>query len=418
MKRLLFMLFAGMALAGTTAAQSAPPHPLTLDQALQILRTSSPLLRANQSHLEAVQAGEIGAALRVNPVASFANQDFRAFSASQFGPAISNAQEFTDSLAYTFERGGKRQSRVSSARAATAVQRDVTADAQRQIEFQLKSTYVAFVLARRELDLAKQNLAEYQQAEEANQLRLKVGDISQTDFDRIRIDEARFQSDLFNAQAAVGQARAQFGALLGYSDSRTLDVAGTLDVPQLALTLDGLNTTALDHRTDYLAARDTVLKNSADVRLAKANGAADLVVQPEYKRNGPDNTLGVTFSFPLRIYDRNQGEKLRAQRELDSSRFAETAARLQVFSDVAQAWEAYQSALSAQRLYSSDYLQRAKDVRERMTFSYEHGATNLLDYLDAVRAYRDVELAAINANAQVLTALHQLSFATATELLP
>jgi cobalt-zinc-cadmium efflux system outer membrane protein len=298
------------------------------------------------------------------------------------------------------------------------VQRDLNADAQRQLEFQLKTAFVGFVLAKQQLALARQNLAEYQQTEEANQLRLSAGDISQTDFDRIRIDEARFQSDLFNAQAAVGQARAQLGALLGYSDSRALDVEGTLDVPQLTLVLDSLNATALDHRTDYLAARDTVVKNSADVKLAQANGAADLTLQPEYKRNGPDNTLGVTLMFPLRIYDRNQGEKLRAHRELDSSRFAENAVRLQVLSDVAQAWEAYQSALSAQHLYSSDYLQRAKDVRERMTFSYEHGATNLLDYLDAVRAYRDVELAAINANAQVLTAIHQLSFATSTELLP
>lgn len=418
MKKLPFVLFAGMALTMSTLGQSAPPQSLTLAQALRILRTSSPVLRANQSHLEAVQAGEVTAALRVNPVLSLANQDFRAFSASQFVSAISNAQEFTDSLAYTFERGGKRQLRVNSARAASVVQRDLNSDAQRQLEFQLKSTFVAFILAKQELALAKQNLKEYQQAEEANQLRLDAGDISQTDFDRIRIDEARFQSDLFNAQAAVGQARAQFGALLGYSDFRTLDVEGTLDVPQLALAIDSLNATALDHRTDYLAALDTVTKNSADLKLAQANGAADVIVQPEYKRNGPDNTLGVTLSFPLRIYDRNQGEKLRAQRELDSSRFNENAVRLQVFSDVSQAWEAYQSALSAQHLYSSDYLQRAKDVRERMTFSYEHGATNLLDYLDAVRAYRDVELSAISANAQVLTAIHQLSFATSTELLP
>jgi cobalt-zinc-cadmium efflux system outer membrane protein len=418
MKKQLLLLFSGMILTASVLAQSAPPQRLTLDQALRILRTSSPVLRANQSHLEAVQAGEVTAGLRVNPVASLANQDFRAFSPSQFAPAISDAQEFTDSLAFTFERGGKRQSRVTSARAATTVQRDVNADAQRQLELQLKTTFVAFVQAKQQLALARQNLAEYQQTEAANQLRLDAGDISQTDFDRIRIDEARYQSDLFNAQAAVGQARAQLGALLGYSDSRTLDVEGTLDVPQLTLALDPLNAAALDHRTDYIAARDTVTKNVADLKLAQANGATDLVVQPEYKRNGPDNTLGITFSFPLRIYDRNQGEKLRAQRELDSSRFAENAARLQVLSDVAQGWEAYQAALSAQHLYSSDYLQRAKDVRERMTFSYEHGATNLLDYLDAVRAYRDVELSAINANAQVLTAIHQLSFATATELLP
>jgi cobalt-zinc-cadmium efflux system outer membrane protein len=416
MKKLIFMLLAGMTFTLAALAQSAPSQPLTLDQALRILRTSSPVLRANQAHLEAVQAGEVTAGLRVNPVASLANQDFRVFSPSRLDPA--DAQEFTDSLAYTFERGGKRQSRISSAKAATTVQRDLNADAERQLEFQLKSTFVAFVLAKQQLALARQNLAEYQQTEQANQLRLDAGDISQTDFDRIRIDEARYQSDLFNAQAAVGQTRAQLGALLGYSDSRTLDVAGTLDIPQLTLALDSLNATALDHRTDFLAARDTVTKNSADLKLARANGATDLTVQPEYKRNGPDNTLGVTFAFPLRIYDRNQGEKLRTQRELDSSRFAEKAARLQVFSDVAQAWEAYQAALSAQHLYSSDYLQRAKDVRERMTFSYEHGATNLLDYLDAVRAYRDVELSAINADAQVLTAIHQLSFATATELLP
>jgi cobalt-zinc-cadmium efflux system outer membrane protein len=416
MKKLIFMLFAGMTLTLASMAQSAPPQPLTLDQALRILRTSSPVLRSNQSHLEAVQAGEVTAGLRVNPVASLANQDFRVFSPSRLDPA--NAQEFTDSLAYTFERGGKRQSRISSARAATAVQRDLTADAQRQIEFQLKSTFVAFVLAKQQLALARQNLTEYQQTEQANQLRLDAGDISQTDFDRIRIDEARYQSDLFNAQSALGQTRAQLGALLGYSDSRTLDVEGTLNIPQLALALDSLNAAALDHRTDYIAARDTVTKNSADLKLAQANGATDLTFQPEYKRNGPDNTLGVTFAFPLRIYDRNQGEKLRTQRELESSRFAENAARLQVLSDVAQAWESYQAAISAQHLYSSDYLQRAKDVRERMTFSYEHGATNLLDYLDAVRAYRDVELSAINADAQVLTAIHQLSFATATELLP
>jgi cobalt-zinc-cadmium efflux system outer membrane protein len=416
MKKSLFMLIAGMTFAATVLAQSAPPQPLNLEQALRILHTSSPILRANHAHLEAVQAGELTAGLRVNPVASLANQDFRVFSPSKLDPA--NAQEFTDSLAYVFERGGKRQARVNSARATSTVQRDLNADAQRQLEFQLKTAFVGFVLAKQQVALARQNLAEYQQTEEANQLRLSAGDISQTDFDRIRIDEARYQSDLFNAQAAVGQARAQFGALLGYSDFRTLDVEGTLDVPQLTLALDSLNTTALDHRTDYLGARDTVIKNSSDLKLAQANGATDLTVQPEYKRNGPDNTLGITFSFPVRIYDRNQGEKLRAQRELDSSRFAENAVRLQVFSDVSQAWEAYQSALSAQHLYSSDYLQRAKDVRERMTFSYEHGATNLLDYLDAVRAYRDVELAAVNANAQVLTAIHQLSFATATELLP
>lgn len=397
-------------------AADPPAQPLTLQQALQILRMNNPALRAAQSHQLAARSGEVTAALRPNPVFTSANQDFRVFTPSEIDPA--NAQEFTNSLAWTIERGGKRSSRIASARAATLVGNGALLDTQRQLEFQLKSAFVNFVLAKQLLVLAEDNLKEYQQTVAANQLRLQAGDISQTEFDRIKIEEARFEGDLFNARSSVEQARAQMAALLGIQDFASVDVVGSLAPPPAKLDLDQLLAEALANRPDYQAARNTVLKNQADVRLARANGATDLSVAPEYKRNGPDNTMGVTLSFPLRIYDRNQGEKQRAGFELESSRFAENAARLQVISDVQQAWSAYLSASGRSQLYNTDYLQRAREVRDRIAFSYQHGAVNLLDYLDAVRSYRDVELAGLTANANLLTAIHQLSFATATELLP
>jgi cobalt-zinc-cadmium efflux system outer membrane protein len=404
-------------LACTLAAHAgAPPAPMTLNDLLARFRSSSPAMAAVRSHYSGVQANEVTAALRPNPVFTSANEDFNVFNPARFD--IANSQEFTDNMAFLVERGGKRRARIQSARWGTTLAGYGVNDAERQLEFQLKLAFVNLLAAKAALAVAQGNLGDYAKTVEADQLRLQSGDISETEFDRIKVEEARFQSDLMNAELARAQARMQLEALLAMPDSPAFDVAGTLAPPSLNLTCDQLRDRALMTRPDYLAARYGVRKAEADLRLAQANGATDVQLAPEYKRNGPDNTLGLTLQVPLRIFDRNQGEKLRTSYELEASRFAETAARIQTLSDVSQACAAYSSALQRAQLYNSDYLARAQKVRERTTFSFQHGATNLLDYLDAVRSYRDVELAAITANAQVWTAIHGLSFATGTEVLP
>ncbi len=414
MKRCAFLFF--LFAAPWLFAADPPPGPLTLAQALAYFRANSPALGAARSHFSAVQAGEVTARLRPNPFFSSANEDFRVFNPSTLDPT--NAQEFTDSVNFTLERGGKRPARISSARWTTTVAGHSFRDVQRTLELQLKSVFVSALQAKAVLKLAQDNFADYQKTLEANQYRLQAGDISQTDFDRIKLEEARFNSDLLNAELGLAQARAQLAALLGLPPSAVLDVSGTIEPPALTLDLADLQQRALANRPDYLAARDGVNKAQADYRLAVANGATDLNLAPEYKRNGPDNTMGLTLQFPLRVFDRNQGEKLRTDRELTSSRYNENAARVQTLADVTQAFEVYRTARSLANLYTADYLVRARDVRDRMRFSYEHGATSLLDFLDSLRSYRDIELASVNASAQVWLAIHQLSAATATELVP
>jgi cobalt-zinc-cadmium efflux system outer membrane protein len=120
----------------------------------------------------------------------------------------------------------------------------------------------------------------------------------------------------------------------------------------------------------------------------------------------------------LRIFDRNQGEKERTRYEVSSSRFAVTAARNQVVSDVDQAWMALDTAQRLAQRFNSHYLDEAGHVRDNLQFSYRNGNTTLLDYLSALRDYRAIRLSSLSANAQVWLAIHQLSFATATDILP
>ena len=225
MKRLLSLLIALLVNASAWAADP-PNHPLSLSEALEIAHRENPVLRAARAHTSAVQAGEVSAALRPNPVFTSSNEDFNPWN---FDPA--NAQEFTQNVSFLIERGGKRQARINDARLTTSVANAVLSDAERQLDLQVKLAFVNYLLGSETLKLADDNLKGYAQVIEANQVRLNAGDISQTDFDRIKIEEASFQSDVLTARTSMLQARSQLAALLGISDATKLNVTGQLSPP-------------------------------------------------------------------------------------------------------------------------------------------------------------------------------------------
>jgi cobalt-zinc-cadmium efflux system outer membrane protein len=198
----------------------------------------------------------------------------------------------------------------------------------------------------------------------------------------------------------------------------TFDIIGPVIPPGLTIALPQLEQDALSARPDYQAAMQSVRLADANVKMADADGTTDPTLGGEYERLGVFNSAGFQINIPLRIFDRNQGEKERTRYEAQSSRFSEIAARNQVVNDVDQAWAGYQTALNQDKRYHGHYLDEASHVRDNLEYSYRHGGTTLLDYLDALRDYRQTNLDALNADQQVWLSIHQLSFAAATEILP
>ena len=175
---------------------------------------------------------------------------------------------------------------------------------------------------------------------------------------------------------------------------------------------------ALAARPDYKAAQDGIRVADANVKLAYANGTTDPTLEGEYDRSGTVNSAGFNISIPLRIFDRNQGNKETSKYLAQASRFTEIAARNQVYSDVDQAWVGYTTSKVLADRYNGHYLDEAKDVLSIAQFAYEHGGLALLDYLNAIQDDRTTTLNALNAYAQTWMAIHQLSFATATDVVP
>jgi cobalt-zinc-cadmium efflux system outer membrane protein len=401
-------------------AQSQPPPgataPLTLQQAVERARTGNPTLLAARQHVSATQATKITAALRQNPNLTLLGQTVTL-------PAINNEggnpYYYSADVSRLFERGQKRRWRMEGA-AATADQTESQyRDQERQLVLAVRQAFTNMLVAKAALSVAQDNLTDYQKTVDLSKARLDAGDITRTDFERIDLQLAQFESDADNARLNLQQASAQLQLLFGIDrPSSSMDITGTLEPPTLPLTMADAETAGLAARPDYTAARQALLVSQANARYAIAGGTVDPTISSQYERSGADNTFGFNVAIPLRIFDRNQGEKERTRYEVDSSRFAVTAARNQVVSDVDQAWLALDIAQRQAHRYNTHYLDEAAHVRDNLQFSYRNGNTTLLDYLSALRDYRAIHLSSLNANAQVWLAIHQLSYATATDVIP
>jgi cobalt-zinc-cadmium efflux system outer membrane protein len=406
--------------ASVLVAQTPSPTPaavpITLQQAVTRALAANPSLQSAREHVSAVEANKITAGLRQNPNVIFQGQSVTLPEVNNVG---GNPFFYSAAVSRLFERGQKRRWRLDAASATADSTQSLYLDQQRQLVLAVRTAFTDMLVAKASLAVAQENLTDYRKTVDLSRARLDAGDITQTDFDRIDLQQVQFESDADTAQLNLQQASAQLQLLFGIDHpSQTLDVEGTLDPPQLPLTMTEAEDKGLASRPDFTAARQALTASEASAKLAIAGGTSDPVLSSDYERSGADNTFGFNVQVPVRIFDRNQGEKERTRYEVESSRSAVTAARNQVVSDVDQAWMAYDTAQRLAQRYNGHYLTEASHVRDNLQFSYRNGNTTLLDYLSALRDYRAIRVSSLTANAQVWLAIHQLSFASATDILP
>jgi outer membrane protein, heavy metal efflux system len=388
--------------------------PITMQQAVDQALTHNPVLLSAQQNLLSMKGQEVEAGLRINPDFSFSGSDISLSTTNPAGPYFYSA-----SVSRLFERGQKRRWRLDAARATTAQTEAQYHDQIRQTSLQVRQNFTNLLLAKATLKLAQDNLSSFRHELQINLDRYNAGDIGKLDYERLDLQLAQFESDESNAENNLVQASDQLQTLLGVGQpSRAFDISGELVPPPLSTNLTELEQKALAARPDFQAAQAAVRVADANVKLAYANGTTDPTLEGEYDRSGDYNSAGFSISIPLRIFDRNQGNKDTTKYLAQASRFGQVAAQNQVYSDVDQAWIQYTTSKVLSDRYNGHYLAEAKDVLSIAQFAYERGGIALLDYLSALQDDRTTSLNALNSYAQTWMAIHQLSFASATDVVP
>lgn len=406
-------LFVAAALGQTTTR-------ITLEQAVDLALAHNHSLKASRTLILQNQAQEITANLRPNPTLGLDTQFIPVFSPQYFThDYVDNSQQYDVGLSYLFERGHKRQSRLQAARDTTAVTRAQVADAERTLAFNVGQQFVSVLLAESTLQFALEDLKGFQQTVDISEAQLKAGYIGEGDYLKIKLQLLQFQTDVSSARLAKVQALVALRALLGYNSvPADFDVVGDLEFQLLKGNVEDFQARALRERPDFRAAELGITAAQSQIQLAKANAKVDVTGTYDFDHAAGVNTASVFASFALPIFDRGQGEIARTGHALTQAQEQQQAASDTVLSDVANAYEAVRSNEEIVQLYTSGYLKQAQDSRDISEYAYKRGAASLLDYLDAERSYRSVQLAYRQALASYMTAIEQLKEAEGTRNLP
>jgi cobalt-zinc-cadmium efflux system outer membrane protein len=406
------------------AASGRAQQALTWEQVRARFEQSNPTLLADKLSVDESRAQEITAFLRPNPTFTLSADG------TQIAPEKGVWRPFagtfeSPSISYLHERQHKRELRLESAKKATLIAESSHANLQRTLLFNLRGAFVATLQAKAVLQLAKDNLAYYDRVLEISRTRFDAGDIAQIDLDRLELQRVQYESDLQAAEESLENAKIQLLTLL---NDRTrieqFDVTGPFDFSDQLMPRDEFRKIAFDTRPDFKAAVEAIEKAQTDHQLAIANGSTDPTFGAWYTHNSSNNnpfginTLGLSVSIPLRIFDRNQGEKLRTQLDITRNERLRDAAEATVLSDVDSSYATLESDLILLRPYKAKYLQQSVRVRDTIFFSYQHGGASLLDFLNVQAEYRIVQLAYVNLVGSYLSAASQLNLAVGREVIP
>ena len=410
----------GRALAGflLVVAVGSAQTALTWEQVRERFRANNPNLTAGRVGVEQSKAQEITAYLRPNPDVTATLDQLDPFSINPYRP-LGNTLPLV-SGSYLHEREHKRELRRDSAQDATAIASSTLEDQERTLLFTLRSAFVAILHAKEILKVAQDNLAYYDRVLEVNRTRRQAGDISEVDLGRLELQRVQYESDLQTADVSLRTAKIQLLALLNdRTPIEQFDVNGKFDFSEQVTPLEEFRAAALDARPDLKAALQAVTKSKTDHQLAIANGSADPTFGVDFGRNPPIPVyFGASVTIPLRVFDRNQGEKLRTQLDITRNQALVDAERAQIFSDVDSAYATIASNIALLRPYKDKYLQQAAKVRDTISFAYQNGGASLLDFLSAQADYRNIQLSYLNLVGSYLNAAGQMNLAVGKEVMP
>jgi cobalt-zinc-cadmium efflux system outer membrane protein len=412
-------------LAGVAGAPLPAQSVLDWQQIKDRFEASNPTLRAAHISIDESRAEEITAYLRPNPNISGTLDQINPFTTQpppSGGPKVYSPFAYSEpsgSIDYLHERRHKRELRLEAQKETTSVTESQYQDQERGLLFNLRNAFVQVLQAKAVLENAKGNLQYWDRELDVNRKRYAAGDLAKVDLNRLELQRAQFESDFEMATVNLRTNKIQLLMLL---NERTpidqFDVSGPFDFQNEMLPLDEYRRVALAARPDLKAAVQSVDVARVNHELAVSNGSTDPTFSIDFARNPPIPVyFGISVSIPLRIFDRNQGEKARTQLDIGRNERLRDAAQAQVFSDVDSAYYTLVQALNLLKPYKEKYLPLAEDNRNRISVAYKNGGSSLLDYLDAEKSFRDTQLAYLNLIGSYLTTAAQMNMAAGREIL-
>ncbi|MDE2483950.1 MAG: TolC family protein [candidate division NC10 bacterium] len=378
------LIWCGIPLSAGAQLQEFP-QMLSLTDALQIAERQNPGLQTETTARQIAHGDATTAALLPNPQLQLRSEGFR-------GGSFIDRQEFFFEISQEVQTAGKRSQRKAVAGANLRATEADVANTARLLRFAVKQAYFQIVLAKADLAVARDLLADFDRIIRSKEEQFRLGEISGAELKRVQVERFRVFDDVVVGELNLKQARAALLALCGLSDSTLeFDVTEQLAKGEPIGSLAPLHAEALETRPDLKAQRQRIVRAREQIGLEQARRFPDLFPFVGYKRNFSEDSVLFGVAAPLPLFNRNQGGIVRAQAEGERESFQFRRLETQALLELDQAFNRFESERRRLEGLEIEYLPKARESREIAEAAHKLGAIDLTAFLDAQRAFREVQ---------------------------
>jgi cobalt-zinc-cadmium efflux system outer membrane protein len=395
-------LIATVAILAASPARAQDVPLVSLEDALHLFAANNLELRLARSRSEratglARQAG------------AFPNPSFNVTHEPLSGDAGSYSETYL-TASQRFELSGSRGARSDAAeQRGDAALLGLRADSL-SLAFDVKGAYMQALLAQERRAVTERIAGVFREAVRRASERFEVGDVSLYAVRRIRLERARYETLLVDADLEVGSAQRALALLVAPTgDDLRLGAEPLPTSMPPVVPLGTLGPGAAERRAELSVARAEVEAEAAEARLARAERVPDVTATGGFKRQSDGLSGGfLGLSLPMPLFNRGAGMVEASDAGLRSAQERLALTRRQLENDVLQATDAYQTLLRRSELLSVDADDGVGDLLDIALVAYDEGDMELVELLDAADALHESRTAEARLRTATWTAYFDL----------
>lgn len=364
---------------------------LTLRESLHLAKEHNPDLKVLIENINAAKADRTTASIRPNPNLNVQLLHIADHSKLAEGSSWANDAntQYWYQLTKPIQVAGQRQNKIELADKLVLQSKLDYNEATRNVYRDVASKWIDVWAARVNLNILRTGKSKIDSLVLINSYRLKDKVITETDLSRTELLQRQYQRDIVTAEQVLTNEFQRLKYLLGTSDS----IAISLEDPvffSVNTISDSLIEVGIHHRSDVLSAKNGIDVTKTNINLQKSLSYPQPEIGGIFNPQNRTNYLGFYGTIDIPIFNRNQGEREKAQVQKYRAEQNLWAAERQAETEITTAYREY----TTQRKNLSDYednLVKAQSILSSVRYSYLKGATSVIDFLEAQRSWLDTQ---------------------------
>ncbi|HEX6531723.1 MAG TPA: TolC family protein, partial [Nitrospira sp.] len=319
-----------------------------------------------------------------------------------------SATEYMASFSQPIEWPAKRAARQRAAEAGLAGASVGLIETRLNLTSDVKVAFFDLLLAQRDLELTKNNLAIVEDVRRVVSHRVRLGEAPQFDLIKAEVEVLKANQAVTRSENTVRVNRVILDTMTAGALGPSYSVNGDFLVFPTGLDLNRLTARSMQEHPSIQRLSRSIDQADRTIEFERQNRVPNVSLNTSYTREYGREGFDIGLSVPTPLWYQRQGEiagSLGAKRKEEAELLR---ARNELMRQINQYYQDAQTTAKLIEVLEKGLLKQAEEALRIAKFSFQQGAASLLEVLDAQRVQRQILFDYAQARFELSVALSRL----------